>query len=211
MSGQVLRLDAFRCLRPAYDDLLRRELVPDLVGMSGLLDAYCARQGPDDAGPRLVATVWSSGTAMTAAMGAGFGASHPDHVDATADHRPEVVPLLLGHRYLPDAVPLLVRVLRGRVRPGELAAYAEDVRHGALADAQRDDGPVAVYLGAVVTGGPDVFVTLSAWRRWTDIEAATGGDVHHPRATRRPERLVDWDVEHFEVVAAPALGGVAAS
>ncbi|MEW6223638.1 MAG: hypothetical protein AB1627_03320 [Chloroflexota bacterium] len=210
MSDQVLRLDAFRCLRPAYDDLLRRELVPDLLGMSGLLDAYCARQGPDDAGPRLVATVWSAEAAMMAAMGTGFGAAHPDHVEATADHRAELVPLLLGRRYLRDAVPLIVRVLRGRVRPGELASYAEDVRRGALADAERDDGPVAVYLGAVPGRGPEAFLTLSAWRRWTDIEAATGGDVHRPRATRRPERLVDWDVEHFEVVAAPAVGGVAA-
>ncbi|OGO59503.1 MAG: hypothetical protein A2V85_09185 [Chloroflexi bacterium RBG_16_72_14] len=203
MNGQVLRLDAFRCLRPAYDELLRTELVAELLGRPGLIDAYAARQGPDDAGPRLVVTVWSSEDAMGAAIGAGFGASHPQHVESTTDHRPETVELLVGRRYLPAAAPLILRLFRGRVCPGELAAYAEDVHHGSDEDAHRDNGPVAVYMGGVANKGPDAFVTLSAWREWTDIEAATGGDIHRPRATRRPERLADWDVEHFEVVIAP--------
>jgi heme-degrading monooxygenase HmoA len=203
MDGRVLRLDAFRSLRPAYDELLRGELVAELLGMPGLADAYAARQGPDDAGPRLVATVWSTEAAMVAAIGAGFGASHPQHVESTTDQRRETVPLLVGHRYLPTAGPLILRLLRGRVRPGELAAYAQDVDHGADEDAHRENGPVAVYMGGVATEGPEAFVTLSAWREWTDIEAATGGDIHRPRATRQPERLAEWDVEHFEIVAAP--------
>ena len=56
---------------------------------------------------------------------------------------------------------------------------------------------MALYLA---TDGVDAFVTMSAWRSWHDIELATGGDIHRPRATRHPERLVAWDVEHFELV-----------
>ena len=49
--------------------------------------------------------------------------------------------------------------------------------------------------------GVDAFLTVSTWCTWDDVERATGGDVHRPLATRKPERLVDWDVEYYEAVS----------
>jgi len=57
---------------------------------------------------------------------------------------------------------------------------------------------MALYLA---DRGDDRFVTISAWREWADIEWATGGDVRRPAATRQSERLLEWDVEHYEIVA----------
>ena len=64
----------------------------------------------------------------------------------------------------------------------------------------RADGaaPTTIYLAET---GVDAFLTVSTWRTWDDVERATGGDVHRPLATRKPERLVGWDVEYYEIVA----------
>ena len=201
MDARVLRLDSFRPVRPAFDEALRRELMPALAATPGVVDACVARQGPDETGPRLIASVWTSEGAMTSALCDGRELFEPPHPETITDSVVRVAPLLVARHYRAGEAPRIMRVFRGRVRPGELAAYAEDVRLGSEADAQRADGPVAVYMAGVPEEGPDAFVTLSTWCAWPDIEAATGGDIHRPRATRRPERLRGWEVDHFEVVA----------
>jgi hypothetical protein len=200
MGERVLRIFTFRPLHGAFDEVVRRELMPDLKRKPGNLDAYSARQGPDDVGQRVIATVWRTRSAMVEAVGEGLGSFRPEYFPEVTDRRLAVVPVRAGRRYLETVRPRILRILRGRVRPGELAAYAEDVDQGAEHDASRDDGPVAVYMGPAVEDGPDAFVTLSAWREWSHIEIATGGDVDRTRATRHPERLLAWDVAHFEVV-----------
>ena len=89
----------------------------------------------------------------------------------------------------------ILRIARGRTRDGELAAYVEDVRAGTLEDMARAGGPLELFLA---TGEPDEFVTFSVWAAWSDIERATGSDIQRPVATRQPERIVDWQVEHYE-------------
>lgn len=93
----------------------------------------------------------------------------------------------------------VLRVFRGRVRAGELDAYIDEAATGTRADAAVGHGPLALYLGAD-PASPDTFVTTSAWGDWSEIERATGGDIRRPVATRHPERLVDADVLHFEVI-----------
>jgi hypothetical protein len=47
---------------------------------------------------------------------------------------------------------------------------------------------------------PSRFVTVSAWTGWAAIEQATGGNIHQPLATRNAERLVAFDVGHYEIL-----------
>ncbi len=194
----VIRLFRFRAVRPAFDGILRDELIPELSAQVGITDCYSGRQGPDEVGPRLVASVWSSVEAMTAALGDGLGVFHPEYLDETTDQVLEVLPLEIGERFEVPGPARILRTLRGTVRPGELDAYLADVGEGVGIDAASPNGPVALYLATI---SPQAFITVSAWRQWSDIELATGGDVRRPRATSRPEHLVDWTVDHFEVVA----------
>ena len=91
----------------------------------------------------------------------------------------------------------ILRLVRGRVRPGELDAYIEEARLGTAADMAGRDGPCGLYLA---TEAEDAFVTLSMWPSWDGLLAATGGDYRRPVATRHAERLVSWDAEHFEAL-----------
>jgi hypothetical protein len=195
----VIRLFSFRAARPAFDEILRDVMMPDLSVQPGLMDCYSARQGPDEIGPRVVASVWRSRPEMVAALGEqlGSGPFHPEYLDESTDRVLEVVPLEIAERFDAAEPARILRILRGIVGSGEMAAYVDDVRTGMHIDVASSDGPVSLYLGS---SGGDAFITVSAWRKWTDIELATGGDVHRPRATRRPERLIDWDVSHFEIV-----------
>jgi hypothetical protein len=199
-EGPVIRLFSFRAARPAFDEILRDEIVPDLWTLPGIVDCYSARQGPEELGPRVVASVWRTRAEMTGALGEDLDASrfHPEYLDETTDRRLEVMPLAIEQRYEAPEPARILRILRGSVKPGEIGAYVEDVRAGLNLDAARPDGPVSLYLAAAE---PDAFITLSAWRSWAHIERATGGDLRRPRSTSRPERLVEWDVSHFEIVS----------
>ena len=69
MEGQpVLRLFSCRPRRAAFDRILRDVLIPDLRALGDVTDVFAGRQGPDDLGERLVASVWSSTPEMTAAL-----------------------------------------------------------------------------------------------------------------------------------------------
>ncbi len=200
-EGSVLRLFTFRAIRPAFDEILRHQLVPDLTRQVGVIDCYSGRQGPAEIGPRIVASVWASEEQMIRAMGheLGQGPFHPEWLEETTDHVLEVLPIRVatGAQGSDREAPMILRVLRGTVVPGGLGQYVTDVQAGVEADAAAGVGPVALYLAVT---GPDAFITLSAWRTWNDVEQATGGDVRRPRATRHPEHLVVWDVTHFEIV-----------
>ena len=201
VEGSVLRLFTFRAARPAFDEILRNQLVPDLCAQDGVVECYSGRQGPDEIGPRIVASVWADLAAMTLAVGDSLGQFHPELLEETADRVLEVFPVRLANRYgeTDRTAPTILRTLRGRAREGGLDEYLGDVQEGVDADARAGIGPVSLYVAET---GPDAFITMSAWRGWADIEHATGGDVHQPRATRHRERLLDWDVAHYEIVRA---------
>jgi hypothetical protein len=91
----------------------------------------------------------------------------------------------------------ILRVFRGWVREGGVQAYARDVETGATDDASGGVGLVALYLGALSADG---FITVSAWTSWEAIEAATGGNLERPIATRFPDRIGIEDVCHYEIV-----------
>jgi hypothetical protein len=212
VEGSVLRLFTFRAVRPAFDEILRHQLVPDLSAQAGILDCYSGRQGPDEIGPRVVASVWVSESAMLEALGPGIGQGpfHPELLEETTDRVLEVHPICLAARFddTTEPMPTILRTLRGRVGHGGLAQYVADVQEGVDADEQAGIGPVALYVAQTAEDG---FITMSAWRGWADVEQATGGDIHQPRATRHREHLVDWDVSHYEIVQSALGAGLAGS
>jgi hypothetical protein len=195
--GPVIRLFTFRPARPAFDEILRNELIPELRSKAGLLDCYSGRQGPDELGQRIVASIWRDRATMAEAVSETLGVFRPERLEETTDRVLEVMPLRIAETFALDGEPRILRVLRGRVRPGEMDHYEQDVRHGMALDIAGATGPAALYLAE---DPPDGFLTMSVWRDWLDIERATGGDVHRPRATRQPERLVAFEVDHYEMV-----------
>lgn len=57
----VVRVFTFRTVRPGFDSILRDELMPEMRAMPGLVEVFFGRQGPDDVGPRITVSIWSSG------------------------------------------------------------------------------------------------------------------------------------------------------
>lgn len=198
----VLRLFHFRPVQAAFDSILRTVMLPDLRQMPGCREVHLGRRGPDELGPRLNATVWESRPAMIQAVGEAFDPPvfHPEYVDETTERSLEILPLDFSVPFDGAGTPRIMRTLRGQARPGELRAYIEDARNGTIADVAAGHGPLALHLASLP--GTDGFLTLSIWDSWAAIEAATGGDVRRPIATRHPERIISWDATHFEIIGA---------
>ena len=198
-DGTFLRVFTFRPSHPGeIDSTLRDHVLRDLCDRDGIVEAYAARHGPDETGERIVATVWTSKEAMDAgAIEADvIGRRHPEHADGIDGSRVETLPVAVGLSFRPDEPPRVLRVLRGQMREGNFESYAEDVRQGAGEDGLVG-GLIALYLGVA---SADSFVTVSAWTGWEPIEAATGGNLHRPIATRQPERISILGATHYEIV-----------
>jgi len=191
---QVIRLFSFVAARRGFDAVLRDVMIPELRALPGLVDSYVGRQGPE--GPRIVVTVWTDRAAMVEAVGETLGVFHPEYLDATTDQVLQILDVRASWQRQLDGARIL-RVFHGEVRERELDVYAAEVERGVEQDAVDERGPTALYLGH--SDGLS-FVTVSAWREWSDIERATGGNISQPRATSHPERLTTWEVEHFEIV-----------
>ena len=197
MDEAVLRLFRFVPVRTAFDEILRDQMIPDLCRLPGLLDVHGGRQGPGDLGPRVIASMWSSAAVMREGVGDTLEAPrfHPEHLDETTDRELTVLPILVRTIREPMPAPGILRLARGRVRPGELAAYGEEVEAGTARDVRAGYGPSTLVLAG---SDDDRFVTFSVWADWTAIEHATGSDIQQPITTRQPERIVEWSVEFFE-------------
>jgi hypothetical protein len=194
-----IRLFRFRPIHPAFDRTLREVMIPDLASCPGIRAIHVGRQGPDEIGERVVASVWASRAAMAAAVGESFEHPrfHPEYMDETTDKRLDIVPLRFA---IEPSVPVDERVVRlvfGRTRPGAIVEYADEVEQGTRADIAAGTGPRALYLGVA---GDDRFVTVSVWGHWSAIARATGGSVLSPNATRHDELLLEWSVAHYEAV-----------
>lgn len=200
-AAPVIRILRLRPVGVGFDGALRAAL-PALRASVGLLDVAVGRHGPDELGPRIVASVWASTDAIDAAVRSQPGSAAlmapPDAMDAQV----ESLALDVAFRAEPPRMPRVVRAFVGQVRPGTLATYVDAARAGTLVDDAAGRGPCALYL-ARLTSGPDRFMTISTWSDWAAIEAATGGDIRRPVATRHPERLVAWEATHFESLEVP--------
>ncbi|HEY7937914.1 MAG TPA: hypothetical protein VID26_12400 [Candidatus Limnocylindrales bacterium] len=200
---QILRIFRCRPLRGAFDEILREVLVPQLRLRPGISAVYVGRQGPDDVGSRLIASLWTSRAAMIEAMGTDIEASKfvPEHLAETVDHELDVLPLSIALRFATTDTPRILRLAEGKIAAGQLSEYVRETREGADRDASTRHGPLALYLSEQLPSG---FVTLSAWRSWSDIEAATGADVRRPVTTQRADRLTAFHATHYEAIDSAA-------
>jgi hypothetical protein len=188
-QGETLRLFEFTPVRGAFDSILRDVMIPDMLTLPGVLQVYVGRQGPDEVGPRLVASTWESEEAMADALGVSFDAPrfHPEFIDETAARRLEFLPLSFSYHADATDPPAIIRLVTGQVRPDELETYVREAWAGTEDDAAAGRGPTALFLA---TRPPDRFRTLSVWPDWTTLQDATGGDIDRPIATRHARRLI---------------------
>ena len=207
-EGSVLRLLAFA---PEADGgVIDAELRRAAAALSALpATAVHVARRHGSAPERIIASVWPSAAAMRDGLGLDSDGARSalELPDRSVDTRVEVLPLAVDLAFGDTADALVLRVYRGRIREGELQAYLDDARAGTLADDAAGRGPLALHLGIEE---PDRFVTVSAWTGWDRIEAATGGNIRNPVATRHPERLVDGTVRHYEILPRSASDGAAA-
>lgn len=197
----VVRLFGFRPTRPAFDNVLRDWIAPAIRSRRGAIDVYAGRQGPDELGPRMILSIWESREAMDRVFHATARPEEiqPEGLDGIADAAVEVLlPEVAYRAEQATEPPRILRILRGCTRPGQRNRYVEETRAGVTADVAAGHGPTAFYLA----GGdsPEAFVAVSVWSGWPAIEAATGGDVRQPMATRRPELIEAFEAAHYEAI-----------
>jgi hypothetical protein len=205
----VLRIFRFRPTASEFDATLRTLIIPSMCAAPGIRDLHVARQGPGELGPRIVASVWAAHSDMARAVGASIDdpALHPGYAELATDQDLAILPLDFGIRRDREAPPSILRLLLGVAREGLLDEYLQEARRGTEADIEAGRGPMALYLAA---DPPERFVTVSVWGDWASIERATGGAPDRPIATRHPELLASWHVEHYEVLPMAGRPPVAA-
>jgi len=196
---RILRVYRFRPVRTAFDAILRDVMLPDLATVDGIEEIVVGRRGPGELGERLIATLWSSEAAMLAAVGESFDRPlfHPELLDETSERRLDKAPILLDVGAGLPREPQVVRLLTGRTRPAARDAYLEEARAGTEADVAAGRGPTRLCLADL---GDDRFMTLSIWGQWSTVGEATGGSVQDPTATRHSELLLEWHVDHYELL-----------
>ncbi len=198
-DSRVLRVLRFTPTKPEFDADLRGVLLPDLLDLPGIIEAFAGRRGHSTPDDRIVASLWVNFDALASALGEDVEASpfHPELLGGSADRTLLTCQLDFGDRVESDGEPRVLRLAEGTVRAGELDVYAKEAMAGMIADRASRRGPTALYLART---GSDSFVTLSLWPDWPTLQEATGGNVHQPIATRHAHRLVDWTASHYEVM-----------
>ena len=199
MDRQVLRIFHCRPLELSFDAVLRDVMIPELFTTQGIREVHVGRRGPDELGERLVATLWESSDAMRLAIGEGLESSrlHPEYLDRTTGRSLEVLPVAFVLPSEGGAQGHIIRLSRGTIRTGELASYIAEAGQGSVDDRAAGRGAICLFLAEMP---PDRFVTLSVWDDWSTLSGATGADIHQPIATRHPERIVEFEATHYEVL-----------
>jgi heme-degrading monooxygenase HmoA len=96
---------------------------------------------------------------------------------------------------------LIVRVLRGRVHPGQVPTFREQAQH-ALHDARQHDGLVYAQIGrqAHVDGGEEI-IFVSVWRNLEALYKWVGGlDLLDTPVLdgNNPDVFEHFEVQHYE-------------
>lgn len=180
------------------DTFLRSTLLPGLLEQPGLQHAHFGRGG-DEAGRRIVVTVWQDELLEPSALSRLFPFESGQPV---AEPLIEAYPATVAFSFAPPEGAQILRVFRGRTKPGQTEAYLDALRDGTQQDVAEGRGPLALFLGL---RGQDAFVTVSVWSSWQRIEAATGGNIRQPIATQHNDLLVEGTAEHFEIVPNTAV------
>jgi hypothetical protein len=180
LMATVVRIYRFRPLRAAFDPIMRGVILPDLARRPGVASVWAGRQGPDELGPRVVVSLWTTLEAMRAAMGYDLASLrfHPDYLEETTERSLEVHTI-------------------------ELWSYVRFVRSGVEVDLRAGHGPRALILAGA---GQGRFVTASVWSDWDTLEVATGASVERPSHTKPTEQVTSFEVEHYEILPSTTGG-----
>src|SRR5690349_15239623 len=102
----------------------------------------------DQARERVIATTWPDVRTMIAALGPGSdqGVAGIEDLPVMADARVYVLPVAFSLAFDRTGPPSVLRVYRGRARPGELHEYTAEVREGTFADDSAAHGPLTLCL-----------------------------------------------------------------
>lgn len=195
----VLRLFRFRPLEVAFDRVMREVILPELVALLGVLEVCAGRRGPEETGPRLVVSLWSSIEAMSEAMGEDLDRQRffPELLSQTADHELEILPVALAMGQRGELHTGILRVARGGLEAAALTEFIDAVHVGIEADRRAGYGPAWI---ALAMPSDREFVTVSCWSDWSRIERATGSTIDRPIHTKGIEGFRDFTVEHFELL-----------
>ena len=196
MGIEILRLCTFvpEGATSLVDARIRDVLAPSARTTPGLIASYAARRGTDADAERILVSVWSSEGALTASAAPNCLLGLEGELPARTV---EELPVLLGIPVDMAVEPSILRVFRGRAKPGGLAVYIEAAQEGLQALLAAGTGPIGVFLGEVE---PDVFVTVSAWSSWEHIALATGGDIERAIASQSVHELVAGTSDHYEII-----------
>jgi hypothetical protein len=179
-------------------DRTLRACMPVYAAQDGNTVTWLGRRGPTPIEERVVASVWSSRQALDQATDiVELLRAHGTGATTVVSSRIDVLPVRLHEVFERDRPMAILRVFRGRTRPGELEAYLDEARAGTHLDGARADGPGALVCGS---DGQATFVTVSLWPDWSAIEACTGGNIQRPLATRNAARIEEGSPTHFEIV-----------
>jgi len=157
----------------------------------------------DHARERVIATTWPDVRTMNAALGPGSdqGVAGIEDLPVMADARVYVLPVAFSLAFDRTGPPSVLRVYRGRARPGELHEYTAEVREGTFADDSAAHGPLTLCLAH---DEPDRFITVSTWTDWDTIMTATGGSFSNPISTRHSHRLLEGTADLYEILPTTA-------
>lgn len=103
---------------------------------------------------------------------------------------------------LPDAVRMIARIWRGRVRAHDLASYTAYIDATGIRDYKATPGNRGAYMLSHLEGDEAAVVTLSFWDSIDAIRSFAGDDVTLARYYPRDrEYLLDFPerVEQYEV------------
>ena len=198
----VLRLLVFTpSADDGYVDNALRSLARTLAGLP--LCSIDVGRRHDQARERVIATTWPDVRTMVAALGpeSEHGVAPIEQLPVMQDSNVRVLPLAFSLTFDRSSPPSVLRVYRGRARPGELHEYTAEVREGTFADDSAAHGPLALCLAH---DEPDRFVTVSTWTDWDTIMAATGGSFTNPIATRHSHRLLEGTADLYEILPTTA-------
>lgn len=194
----VLRLLVFTpSADDGYVDNALRSLARSFAGLP--LCSIDVGRRHDQVRERVIATTWPDVETMIAALGPELehGIAPIEDLPVMEDSTVRVLPLAFSLTFDRSSPPSVLRVYRGRARPGELDEYTAEVREGTFADDSAAHGPLTLCLAH---DQPDGFITVSTWTDLDTIMTATGGSLINPIATRHSSRLLEGTADLYEIL-----------
>ncbi len=193
----ILRITTFRVPadRPTMQAELRR-----LPRLSSARFRWIGRRLMDDPAGAEIAfvTLWDSAAAMERDIPVAERELSSDFVAVTTGRASQLFSCRAFGRWERDAEPCLLRIFRGGLIEGEVAAFDPSAAAEYLANFERNPRCASI-VAAVREGGVIVLVTL--WTNWDAVVSATGGDMRQVLPVKLAGFEVAGSAIHYEAVS----------